>query len=57
MGPQPGILDWYTVMAGVVALVALALHGANYAVLKTTGELNLRARRAAAVRCGPRWCC
>jgi cytochrome d ubiquinol oxidase subunit II len=46
-GPQPGILDWYTVIAGVVALVALALHGANYAALKTTGELNILARRTA----------
>ncbi|MBZ5581760.1 MAG: cytochrome d ubiquinol oxidase subunit II [Acidobacteriia bacterium] len=48
VGPQPGILDWYTVIAGVVAVVALALHGANYAALKTSGELNVRARRAAA---------
>ena len=48
-GPQPGILDWYTVIAGVVALVALTLHGANYAALKTGGELNIRAKRAAAV--------
>ncbi len=47
-GAQPGILDWYTVIAGVVALVALALHGATYAALKTTGELNIRCRRAAA---------
>ena len=28
VGAQPGILDWYTVIGGVVALVALALHGA-----------------------------
>ena len=47
VGPQPGILDWYTVIAGLVALIALALHGANYAVLKTTGEMNARGRRAA----------
>src|SRR5579871_1752678 len=33
VGPQPGILDWYTVIAGVVALVALTLHGAHYAAL------------------------
>lgn len=45
VGPQPGILDWYTVIAGVVALVALTLHGANYIALKTSGDLNLRARR------------
>lgn len=49
VGPSPGILDWYTVIAGVLALVALALHGANYAALKTGGELNLRMRRAAVV--------
>jgi len=48
VGPQPGILDWYTVIAGLVALIALALHGANYAVLKTEGEINRRARLAAA---------
>ena len=47
VGPQPGILDWYTVLAGVVALVALALHGANYAALKTGGDLNRRCRAAA----------
>ena len=49
VGPQPGVLDWYTVIAGVVALVALTLHGAHYVALKTAGDLNLRARRVAAV--------
>ena len=49
VGPQPGILDWYTVLAGVVALAALTLHGANYAAVKTTGDLNVRCRRAADV--------
>jgi cytochrome d ubiquinol oxidase subunit II len=47
VGPQPGVLDWYTVIAGVVALVALTLHGAHYIAMKTSGELNLRARRVA----------
>src|SRR5215475_14412141 len=28
VGPHPGILDWYTVTGGVVALVALTVHGA-----------------------------
>ena len=48
VGPQPGILDWYTIIAGVVALVALTLHGAHYLALKTEGDLNLRARGVAA---------
>ena len=47
VGDQPGILDWYTVIAGVLALTALTLHGACYIALKTTGELNARARRTA----------
>src|SRR5450755_3864680 len=34
-GPAPGILDWYTVIGGVVALVALTLHGALWIALKT----------------------
>jgi cytochrome bd ubiquinol oxidase subunit II len=46
-GVQPGILDWYTVIGGVVALVALALHGALWLVLKAPGDLEDRARRAA----------
>jgi cytochrome d ubiquinol oxidase subunit II len=47
-GPEPGILDWYTVIAGLVALVALTIHGANYVALKTSGDLNLRTRSVAA---------
>ncbi|MGA8529842.1 MAG: cytochrome d ubiquinol oxidase subunit II, partial [Acidobacteriaceae bacterium] len=43
----PGILDWYTVIGGVVALVALAAHGALWLVLKAPGALEERARRAA----------
>jgi cytochrome d ubiquinol oxidase subunit II len=44
LGPHPGILDWYTVMAGVVALVTLTAHGALYVTLKTDGDLSDRTR-------------
>ncbi len=44
-GPQPGILDWYTVIGGLVALAALTLHGALWLTIKTSGELARRARR------------
>ncbi len=47
VGAEPGILDWYTVIAGLVALVALTVHGANYVALKTSGDLSQRARRVA----------
>lgn len=47
VGAQPGILDWYTVIGGLVALIALATHGALWLVIKAPGELESRARRAA----------
>jgi cytochrome d ubiquinol oxidase subunit II len=42
---NPGILDWYTILIGLLALAALTAHGANYIVMKTTGVVNARARR------------
>ena len=44
VGPEAGILDWFTVMMGLVALATLTLHGATYVSLKTTGEIQERAR-------------
>jgi cytochrome d ubiquinol oxidase subunit II len=43
--PLPGILDWYTVIGGLVALAALTLHGALWLTIKASGELEQRARR------------
>src|SRR5271165_3489640 len=47
VGIDNGILDWYTVTTGVVALVTLVVHGSLYLATKTEGELNTRARRVA----------
>src|SRR5947199_7760738 len=47
VGSQPGILDWYTVIGGVVALVALAVHGALYLAVKTEADLQQRSRTVA----------
>ena len=44
-GVHPGILDWYTVIGGLVALVALTMHGALWLTIKTSSELGRRARR------------
>ncbi len=49
VGAHPGVLDWYTVLSGVVALVALSMHGANYLVCKTDGDLNERARKTSLI--------
>lgn len=47
--PQPGVLDWYTVLTGLLALAALAVHGAQYVTLKTQGDIRDRALRIAAL--------
>ena len=41
-GPEPGIIDWYTVLIGVTALAALTIHGALWVALKTQGDLRAR---------------
>jgi cytochrome d ubiquinol oxidase subunit II len=41
-GPNPGALDWYTVLSAIVVLAAITLHGALYVVLKTSGTLHAR---------------
>jgi cytochrome d ubiquinol oxidase subunit II len=42
-----GILDWYTILTGVFALVALAGHGALFLAWKTDGAVQVRSWRAA----------
>jgi cytochrome d ubiquinol oxidase subunit II len=49
-GREPGILDWYTGLIGVLTLAALAGHGALYLAWRTVGPVHERsvafARRA-----------
>ncbi len=44
---EVGILDWYTVLTGVLAAFTLATHGALWVVYKTSGPVQERARRCA----------
>jgi cytochrome d ubiquinol oxidase subunit II len=46
--PMPGILDWYTVLTGMLALIILTSHGAHFVALKTSGAIHDRAVRLAA---------
>jgi cytochrome d ubiquinol oxidase subunit II len=46
---NPGILDWYTILIALLALATLTTHGANYIVVKTTGDLYERTRRVVRV--------
>ncbi|HET7270362.1 MAG TPA: cytochrome d ubiquinol oxidase subunit II [Rubrobacter sp.] len=42
---NPGILDWYTILIGLLALATLVVHGSNFVAVKTDGGLNERSRR------------
>jgi cytochrome bd ubiquinol oxidase subunit II len=44
---NPGILDWYTVLIGLMSLTTLTMHGANYIAVKTENTVNARARSIA----------
>src|ERR1700687_286651 len=47
LGERIGILDWYTILVGLLALAALVVHGALWVVLKTTGSVRDRSLRIA----------
>jgi cytochrome d ubiquinol oxidase subunit II len=44
VGAYPGVLDWYTVLIGVFALVTVTAHGALFLAWKTDGALHDRAK-------------
>lgn len=45
--PEAGVLDWFTVLMGLVAFFVLTSHGANYIALKTVDPIRSRAHRIA----------
>ncbi len=42
-----GLLDWFTLLTGLLALAAIAHHGALFLAWKTTGPVRERSRRSA----------
>ncbi len=47
VGEHTGILDWFTILVGVQALLALMMHGGLWVQLKTQGAVSERAGRVA----------
>jgi cytochrome d ubiquinol oxidase subunit II len=45
LGEKTGILDWYTILVGVLALAALVMHGGLWVQLKTAGAVSERSGR------------
>ena len=47
LGDETGILDWYTILVGVLALAALVMHGSLWVQWKTAGPVSERSARLA----------
>ncbi len=37
---NPGVLDWFTVIIGIISVVTLTIHGANWIIYKTNSSIN-----------------
>ncbi|GER59368.1 cytochrome d ubiquinol oxidase subunit II [Patiriisocius marinus] len=42
---QLGIIDWFTLLLGVIGVIALAIHGANWIIFKTNSGLNQKLKK------------
>lgn len=42
---HPGVIDWFTIILGLIAVVTLTIHGANWLILKLSGEFPARLRK------------
>ncbi|MCD8538380.1 MAG: cytochrome d ubiquinol oxidase subunit II [Leadbetterella sp.] len=42
LAEQQGIIDWFTILLGLVAVVTLTIHGAGWIILKSRSSLNVR---------------
>jgi cytochrome bd ubiquinol oxidase subunit II len=45
LSDTPGIIDWFTVIIGLVSVVTLAIHGANWIILKTNSSINSQLKK------------
>jgi cytochrome d ubiquinol oxidase subunit II len=40
LSETPGVIDWFTIIIGILTVVTLTIHGANWIVLKTNSSIN-----------------
>ncbi|HLS12865.1 MAG TPA: cytochrome d ubiquinol oxidase subunit II [Flavobacteriaceae bacterium] len=41
-----GVIDWFTLLIGIIAVVSLTIHGANWIIFKTDSDMNPRLKKA-----------
>lgn len=42
--PEAGVLDWFTVLFGLISFFTLSIHGAAFLAMKTNGDVSERTR-------------
>ncbi|WBX73300.1 cytochrome d ubiquinol oxidase subunit II [Tenacibaculum pacificus] len=45
LNENPGVIDWFTLVIGIISVVTLAIHGANWIVLKTNSSINKKLKK------------
>ncbi|MBP1840703.1 cytochrome d ubiquinol oxidase subunit II [Formosa algae] len=40
-----GVIDWFTLLLGIISVVALTIHGANWIIYKTNSDLNEKLKK------------
>lgn len=45
LAEHQGIIDWFTILLGLVAVITLTIHGANWIIFKTNSTINQRLRK------------
>lgn len=45
LSETPGVIDWFTLIIGLISVVTLAIHGANWVILKTNSSINAKLKR------------
>jgi cytochrome d ubiquinol oxidase subunit II len=45
LGETQGVIDWFTIIIGLIAVVTLAIHGANWIILKTNSSINHKLKK------------
>ena len=42
---QLGIIDWFTLLLGIIGVVSLTIHGANWIIFKTNSDINEKLKK------------
>ncbi|SFU29811.1 cytochrome d ubiquinol oxidase subunit II [Pustulibacterium marinum] len=45
MAEHQGIIDWFTILLGIIAVVILTMHGANWIIFKTNAAINSKLKK------------